>query len=187
MLVFAAMRCDHAAMTGGGRGSTGILGGWREQYERMLRSHAALNSVAFGETRADSDEARDRLIHFFQDAYHLKDWIKHDTATTVSGVEGAVTASAMLSLCADICNGIKHLGLDDSNPRRQPRTGDRDTSLTQQHVAVRPDAASSNDGPLPPLHQWTITSDGRTFEATRVADLAVEDWQVWLRTKKLLP
>ena len=57
---------------------TTILAGWREQYERMQRSYARFCATSAGATSAPSAAARDDLIHFLQDAYHLKDWLKQD-------------------------------------------------------------------------------------------------------------
>jgi hypothetical protein len=52
--------------------------------------------------------ARDDLIHFFQDAYHLKDWLKHDpVSSSVTGtVEADITADDSLTMCADL--GKRH-------------------------------------------------------------------------------
>ena len=94
-------------------GAMSILMGWREQYERMLRSHGRFAALALGYETASSDEARDAVFHFFQDAYHLKDWIKNDPKVAgVADPEGLVNGSPELSLCADLCNGTKHGGLD---------------------------------------------------------------------------
>lgn len=99
-----------------------ILTGWREQYDRMIRSHDRLVEVATGSGRevVSSDDARDRLINFYLDAYHLKDWIKNDPAAGAASrsVEGFVKNSASLRLCADLANGAKHLRLTT------PKTGD---------------------------------------------------------------
>ena len=105
---------------------TTIFLGWPEQYERMLRSHDRLNDYSRGHRAASSDEARDALIHFFQDAYHLKVWLRNDQGEQAIGiqpsrnpgaqhikdaVESYVSSTQFLQLCADIANGSKHLGL----------------------------------------------------------------------------
>ena len=50
---------------------------WRDQYERMERSHERLLRTADPSHDVGSADARDTLFHFFQDAYHLKDWLKN--------------------------------------------------------------------------------------------------------------
>jgi hypothetical protein len=66
----------------------------------------------------------DDTYMFFQNCYHLKDWLKNDPTfgnvkKTKQEIEDYVTNTPCLALCADICNGTKHLVLD-----RSPRSGD---------------------------------------------------------------
>lgn len=68
-------------------------------------------------SQADYD---DDMWSFFQNCWHLKDWIKNDSALPVSfrnSIEGLVSASPDLQVCADLANGTKHLRLD------KPRVG----------------------------------------------------------------
>ena len=51
---------------------------WAEQHNRRTRTFRRLEALAEGRPPGDSDDAADALVHFFQDAYHLKDWIKAD-------------------------------------------------------------------------------------------------------------
>ena len=158
--------------------TTTILSGWSEQYRRMLRSHARLIEIAEGRITTSSDQARDALLHFYQDAYHLKDWIKNDSEVPTSGVETWINEAPPLRLCADLCNGSKHLKLTRS------RTCDLGTSLAGQDVTVRP-------GPIghpasPPLHRWKVESGGQSRDAVKLAGDVVRDWRSWLRSEGLL-
>lgn len=151
--------------------------GWRDQYARMLRSHKRLKNAA-GPSSVGSDEARDALYHFFQDAYHLKDWIKNDAALTRTekdGVEGLFSTVPPMQITADLCNGIKHLKL------KRTRTGDLGTTLASQSVTIWTAAAR-------PLgqHFWEYTSNGRRGDVLQLADDVVAEWQSWLRGKGLL-
>jgi len=157
-----------------------ILSGWREQYERMLRSYFLLTTVAAGRQWASTDEARDALVHFFQDAYHLKEWIKNDPQVTTTDVEQFVNGSQPLRLCADLCNGTKHLSL------KRTRTGDRTTGFTGQSVAVRPAPASSGLPPDPALHSWVVSSGGVLYDAVPLAGDVVNEWEDWLRGEGLI-
>ncbi|GAA5096402.1 hypothetical protein [Nocardia iowensis] len=56
--------------------------GWGDQYERMRRAHQRLVIACSPIEDAGSDDARDSLYAFFEEAYKLKDWIKFDTATS---------------------------------------------------------------------------------------------------------
>jgi hypothetical protein len=157
-----------------------ILSGWREQYDRLLRSYFLLTTVAAGREWASTDEARDVLVHFFQDAYHLKDWIKNDRQVTTTDVEQVVNGSPSLRLCADLCNGTKHLSLT------RTRTGDRTTGFIGQSVAVRPAPASSGLPPDPPLHSWVVSSGGVLYDAVALAGDVVNEWEDWLTAEGLI-
>jgi len=152
-----------------------IQTGWREQYDRMLRSHRRLVDHADGRTGAGSDEVRDALFHFFQDAYHLKDWIKNDPGTEHLQPGKAVKRSKPLRIAADVCNGTKHFGLSEGYT---PWTGDRTTAIDSQSVNVHIGSHVE--------HSWTINSNGKPWDALELAGYVIDDWTGWLRCKKLL-
>jgi hypothetical protein len=162
-----------------------ILTGWREQYDRLLRSHDRLSAIAGGGQHASSDEARDALIHFFQDRWHLADWIANDPAIRIGrgAIDAHVNNSQALMLCADLANGTKHFGLD---PGRRPRTGDAATAVTRQDVAVRPATIGSPDPPQPALHAWRVSSGGQEYDALTLAGDVVREWNQWLQAAGLL-
>lgn len=161
--------------------------GWLDQYERMLRSRKRLADYASGKVEnAGSDEVRDMLFHFFQDAYHLKDWLKNDPGQTKvnnAAIEAATDAGRggliELALTGDLCNGIKHLRLTSA------RTGDLATTVTSQSVNIH---AGTVGGSTPGWveHHWTIESDGKQYDAGRLADDICAAWEAWLRGAGLL-
>lgn len=158
-----------------------ILSGWREQYDRMQRGLTLLRSVAEGEVYASSDEARDALFHFYQDAYHLKDWVKNDDSVkTADDVERFINGTPDLQLCADLCNGTKHLSLNRSH------TGDLSTTFGTQGATVRPAPVGSGRPAAPHLHAWSVTSGGTEHDALELASRIVETWTAWLAQQNLL-
>lgn len=173
-----------------------IIGGWREQYDRMHRTYARLADFAEGRARGSSDEARDVLFHFFQDAYHLNEWLKN--SGTSPGID--TKQRPVLALCADLCNGTKHYRLD---PARRHHTGDPTTGFTSQSVTVRPGTIHAvahvpspgsdadppkafAEPPLPALHYWTVESNGVSYDALTLAGDVVAEWDRWLRSEGLL-
>lgn len=180
---------------------------WEEQYKRMLRSHKRFVAIAKGQFAEGSDVARDALFHFFQDAYHVKDWIKNDDALSAgvrAQVEAAVDGSVVLSVCADLCNGSKHRSLTKS------RAGDLDTAFVSQSVVVRPPGAPTVVATIGPAgsrraagstasvdaasvwgphgyteHSWEVESGGQTWTAGQLADLVVAAWHSWLTEQGL--
>lgn len=94
--------------------------GWLDQYEWMLRWHARLIVVGSTCTVADgwAYDFWDTAFTFFQNAFHLKDWIKLDHPELGTTVETFVANVPALAYCADICNGTKHREVTRGN--RQP-------------------------------------------------------------------
>lgn len=156
---------------------------WYEQYERMIRGRdrLLLTASGAGDRHVSSDEARDGLYHFFQDAYHLKDWIKNGSAATKHDIESFINDTPILQISADLANGIKHLRLT-----RRARTGDATTAVVGQSVIVRPAAAGSGLPVEPALHSWRVHSGGQDYDACELANDIVAEWQVWLTREGLL-
>ena len=195
-----------------GAGGFMIEQGWTEQHDRMLRSHARLVRVSDGSTSMGSDDARDALFHFFQDAYHLKDWIKHDSRVpreVQDKIGGAIRDSVALSISADLCHHTKHARLD---PARKAHTGDHTTVFATQsvtttlptrrvHVAIGHDpctptvieevvptpvrSVSSSEG-CSATHAWQVVSTETTYDAMQLAGQILADWTAWLTEQGLL-
>ena len=95
---------------------------YREQLARTYRYYERLKKLNEGRATEPSSELNmDDIYAFFQNCYHLKDWLKNDPAYTLhSGkeIEDYVSKSTELCICADICNGSKHLTFN-----RPPRSG----------------------------------------------------------------
>ena len=138
--------------------------------------------AATGQINASSDEARDALYHFFQDAYHLRDWLRNDDSLTDSRkkVASRFGRKKFLRICADLCNSTKHYALIDS------WTGDLSTAFIGQDVTVRPAAAGSGQPPRPALHAWRIESRGSQYDALTVAGEVIRTWDILLREAGLL-
>lgn len=157
-----------------------ILAGWREQYERMHRSYAKFCATSAGATSVPSAEARDDLIHFL--AYHLKDWLKHDSASCsqTGTLEADITADDSLTMCADLCNGTKHLS---KQPGR--RSGPR-AEFTGQGVNVHLPVIQIVNGQEVPgqpgyaSHSWIVAFEGKTMDAADLAKQVIAFWDSWL-------
>lgn len=120
---------------------------WREQYDRTLRWHARFTELNSGRIHdRASDNYIDEIYAFFQNCYHLKDWLKNDATVDRSvrdKVESFINAERPLRLCADICISLKHLRIDRPRSGEHPRFGGRHfgvnlgsgpTTLSVRHV-----------------------------------------------------
>lgn len=89
---------------------------WNEQWDRANRWRVRIEEYRRPrplEQGLDAARVRDEMIAFLQAAYHVGDWIANDVTVAPSRaqVDSAIDGSVPLQLCADLCNGTKHLVL----------------------------------------------------------------------------
>jgi hypothetical protein len=149
-------------------------GGWREQYERMIRWHARLS-----ESTAVDDRRVDEFYAFFTCSFHLKNWLKADLPAD-SGIEADVEAFVngrlWLRLCADIANGSKHYRLTRHRL-------DAEARVEKAEVAFEP----TGFGPGFQTDEMIVVPAGGTaWDAMTVANGCVSAWKQFLGEKGLL-
>jgi hypothetical protein len=74
-------------------------------------------------------EYEDNLWSFFQNAWHLKDWIKNDPAIKTIDIEKIVKNYFCLMLCSDLANRTKHFRLDNNHNRLDAKHTRTDVNL----------------------------------------------------------
>ena len=144
--------------------------GYRHQLDRMRRF------LDRAEARQASDVGfQDMMWAFFQNWWHLKDWLRNDplpSAAQKAAVIQKAHDSDVLKMCHDLCNGTKHLGLD-----RKPRLG---TGATHHHVDIRitPGETSTMD---------CMVEDGRgsLIFGKQLARDCVSEWERILQSEQL--
>lgn len=145
------------------------LTSWRAHYERLTRSHQRvtqpyLSSVAYN----------DDLHHYFQDCWHLKDWIKNDPSSGASGtIEQEVQAHKALRVVADLANAAKHLD------RHTHREG---AYVTSTDVTVH----LGQNKPID-LRYTVSLADGSMLSAQDLVHEAFAAWQTILAKLDLKP
>jgi hypothetical protein len=126
---------------------------YRQQYDRMMRWYDRFVAIDHGRSHdSSSDNYRDEVYAFFESCYHLKDWIKNDTAISpgvVQSVEGHVSSSRSLRLCADICNSLKHLQLTRPRSHENPVFGAKSVALdlgnsTAPSISIKYEVETTN-------------------------------------------
>jgi hypothetical protein len=101
---------------------------YQEQFERMKRWYEYFKSIDQGIPHTlSSDHYQDVVYAFFLNCYHLKDWIQNDDtlSLTKQKVEQFINQNDCMQVCADICNGIKHLKLSRERSGESPEFGPR--------------------------------------------------------------
>jgi hypothetical protein len=153
---------------------------WREQWQRVLRQYELVRSTNEGRPHdRDSDFYQDEVYAFFQNSYHLKDWLKNDpdTARLVKpSIEDWVKATPTISLCADLANGSKHLKLTRS------KTGDFETGIGHRDFELD---TGGTDVPIIRV-KYHAESGGRTYDAFELATACIAEWKEYLEQNGLV-
>ncbi len=148
--------------------------GFRNQYARMLRWFERFRRITEGqEHTVNVDCHEDTMRAFFENCYHLKDWVANDQTSRISReeVEGFIDHTPCVRLCADIANGNKHLALT-----HKPRSGKNPTH-GPRHFTLSP-----GDGlPLGQVN-YAINTEGDSLDAFHLVKDRVEAWKAFLET-----
>jgi hypothetical protein len=144
--------------------------GWRNQYDRMLRSRAKLDEKYISSLAYDDD-----FYHATQDIWHLKDWLANDDtvdptlrSTLVREAEG----NTAIGRVADLANCTKHLVLT-KRIREGAGLAGANLTLNMQEGRVERD--------------FVVTlADGSAHSGLSLVDDAVNAWTGLLRTHGLL-
>lgn len=132
-----------------------------EQFERIKRLLGRFEALGQGIPHMqNSANYDDDVYSFFQNCYHLKDWIKNDPYCAAwPCVEAYINTSQDLQLCADLCNAQKHLKLTNHRSGQNPQFGgghtqlkiDEGSGLTTVQIAISYDVETQNAGTLDAL------------------------------------
>jgi len=125
----------------------------------------------------DSTAQLDNLFSFFQNCWHLKDWIKNDDSISKrvrNAVVREVEHTDRLLYCADLANGSKHLLL--KNERRGAVLWRIDRITTTD---VKTGRILSESGPI--LGIASKHGTPRPYDIVEFAKAAVGDWEALLK------
>ena len=85
--------------------------GWRGQLERMRRWQIRVVQAA----NVGSPDLEDFIFVFFQNCYHLREWLEKTANVERKDLDALFAQTFDLRLCRDICNGTKHLTLNNAS------------------------------------------------------------------------
>lgn len=144
-----------------------------QQFDRVKRWYQRLVLTDPGRPHnLPSDYYQDEVYAFFLSCYHLKDWIKNDESVgaTAEKVEEFINNNEELRLCADICNGIKHLRLTSTRSGQAPRFGPQKFSLQV-------------GGPETTISvKYSIDTSGGPVDAFELATKCLQAWENFIRS-----
>ncbi len=146
-----------------------------EQFERVKRWYERFKQIHDGAppgVAPSTEYYLDDVYAFFLNCFHLKDWIIQDNTvpkSTSSIVEGFISRSTSLSICADLCNSIKHLSLT-----QPPRTG----KVPQWGPRFK---AVIGNGSTIAVEYSIITASG-PIDAFDLATKCVDEWKQFIKS-----
>src|SRR4029077_15837149 len=96
---------------------------WRAQWSRALRWHDRVQRIEKKSRRQElSVGDMDIVVAFFQNCYHVRDWIVASKPSLKSQLDHLFHNHFEMGACRDICNGFKHKAVTNA-------THDRDFNL----------------------------------------------------------
>ncbi len=85
---------------------------WKPQWDRVLRWYGRMNQVRIKCQRSALDMSDiDLVIAFFQNCYHLRDWIQSCRPDCREKIDALFADNFEMAGCRDLCNGFKHKAL----------------------------------------------------------------------------
>jgi hypothetical protein len=127
----------------------------------------------------DRKEYEDFLWAFFQNCWHLRDWIKNDTSIRKRKrdvILPIIHKSKILAICQCLANRSKHYRLDGRSPRHAKMVGG--ISLTIEDSQSAEDAVTSSV-------DYIIRVGKKTRPALPFAQDAVSEWRNILHENRL--
>lgn len=147
---------------------------YMEQFERMQRWYERFKKIDQGTSHErSSEEYTDNVYAFFQNCYQLKDWIKNDdTVKLPKGFDidkDFINKNRCMRLLADICNGTKHLRLDNERSKESPEFYSKNYSL-----------ALGGQKPVISV-KWNIKTRTGNIDAFQLATECVQKWEEFVK------
>ena len=124
----------------------------------------------------------DDIYAFFTNCFHLKDWLINDPAYTKhtrQQVEDHISNTPGLAICADICNGLKHLERDKE---ATIRSGHQPTVGNKEVVVDISQRLFHEDPPTRTSMRLTVEHDGKNLDAFQLATDAWTSWQSFIQS-----
>lgn len=145
---------------------------YTEQYQRMKRWYNRLRAIYEGiEHTVNSDYYQDEMYAFFQNCYHLKEWLKYDPKVIVSNnaIEDFANRGAdCMRICGDLCNGSKHMVINSEKI-------DKDTGVKNRNYSLQ----IGGGNPIASV-KYNIECQGEIYDALLLAECCIGEWDKFM-------
>ena len=145
---------------------------YQEQLKRTKRWYEIFQQLNQGlEHEKNSEFYKDYVYSFFQNCYHLKDWLKNDKSIKIDKEELEVFVNNCkgMKICKGICNGSKHL------ISKNPRIGESSYFMVLEA------------GKKPVISvKYNIEANGESQDAFSLASECMREWQYFFKKNNLI-
>jgi hypothetical protein len=143
--------------------------GYRNQLDRARRFLERMKA-----SNLDAVESQDMTWTFFQNCWHVKDWLKHDLLVTKQQKDAAIKMaeqSPVLRICRGLCNGTKHFLSDGA---------------THDHIAYIMHAQPPGAPDIPNVIDCVIDDgSGLQVSGRKLAEDCIVEWERILESQGL--
>ena len=148
---------------------------YKEQLERLERKYKLLLKQKNSINDENILELRDLILSFFQDCWHLKDWVqKSSQRVHKNTLHNFLLNSFELQICREICNTSKHLILDR-------HTLNNDARLAEFNNI--PIALAREYSPWGDKLIFLIRSEKGRYDAFELAKECLKQWEKFISTE----
>ena len=136
-----------------------MTGGWATQFDRVRRWHDRL-------LNAHPDDEADFLYAFFENAFHLRDWLLDTGAASKADVNELFARNVEMRLRRDLANAHKHFSL------RQKPSQPNPPSEVREYVP--------GDGSRGPGSSLVIISEREKYDPIKLARPVLRLWEEFI-------
>jgi hypothetical protein len=148
---------------------------YQQQLRRLERKHHVLIQTRDDITDTNIGEVRDLVFSFFQDCWHMRDWVIRSTETDQQKLQSLLSSSVEMNMCREICNTAKHLVLERPSRLPQARLANfRDIGVP---IALAREYEPTGD-------KLTVLFRQQTYDAFELAGKCLDFWHEFLSSIK---
>ncbi len=155
-----------------------MTGTFKEKFDKVYQSYKNICEQKISEGSM-LDANKETYIRFFQDCFHLKDWLKNDetirSKRAKENIELYINNSKYLKFTADIANASKHKKID-----RIIRV-DKEIDIAESGYVMHGDINLNEFG----RRVHVIYNDHNSIDAFKLASGCINEWQVFIKRYKL--
>ena len=129
-----------------------MTGGWEAQLSRVKRWYDRASAAT------DQTDIHDFLYAFFENAFHLRDWLIDTGAVSGKDLQAFFDSNEEMRLCRDLANSHKHYSLSSKPSQRIPPSEAREWNWDSSVSLV-------------------ILSNGRKHDALELAARILRLWE----------